>query len=213
MSHIPCSFIGEYRIPKSQFPECCWDCAKCDEKSFTNTSNMTNCVECPEGTWPTAEHSDCRPIEARYLHWGEAWAVAIVTLSLTGFTLVVSTCLLFVKSRGTAVVKAASRQLSHVLLLGIALFYLTPLCYIIQPSENSCKLLPFMFGMCFALVVGKLRRGEFHISHDASLHTILSSFRTHVILSVLISSTGTRQLKERKHKNFQVESDPFFGHL
>ena len=38
------------------------------------------------------------------------------------------------------------------------------------------------------------QRGEFHISHDASLHTILSSFRTHVILSVLISSTGTRQL-------------------
>ena len=157
MSHIPCSFIGEYRIPKSQFPECCWDCAKCDGKSFTNTSNMTNCVECPEGTWPTAEHSDCRAIEARYLHWGEAWAVAIVTLSLTGFTLVVGTCLVFVKSRGTAIVKAASRQLSHVLLLGIALFYLTPLCYIIRPSENSCKLLPFMFGMCFALVVGKLR--------------------------------------------------------
>ena len=26
--------------------------------------------------------------------------------------------------------------------------------------------------------------GEFHISHDASLHTILSSFRTHVMLSV-----------------------------
>ena len=41
---------------------------------------------------------------------------------------------------------------------------------------------------------GAKQRGEFHISHDASLHTILSSFRTHVILSVLISSTGTRQL-------------------
>ena len=27
------------------------------------------------------------------------------------------------------------------------------------------------------------QRGEFHISHDASLHTILSSFRTHVMLS------------------------------
>ena len=36
--------------------------------------------------------------------------------------------------------------------------------------------------------------GGFHISHDASLHTILPSFRTHVILSVLMSSTGTRQL-------------------
>ena len=34
---------------------------------------------------------------------------------------------------------------------------------------------------------GKLvhvQRGEFHISYDASLHTMLSSFRTHLILSV-----------------------------
>ena len=30
----------------------------------------------------------------------------------------------------------------------------------------------------------KRRRGEFHKSHAASLHTMLSSFRTHVILSV-----------------------------
>ena len=31
------------------------------------------------------------------------------------------------------------------------------------------------------------QRGKFHISYDASLHTILSSFRTHVILSVFSS--------------------------
>ena len=43
------------------------------------------------------------------------------------------------------------------------------------------------------LTKGEGGGGEFHISHDASLLTILSSFRTHVILSVLISSTGTRQ--------------------
>ena len=30
----------------------------------------------------------------------------------------------------------------------------------------------------------RTKKGEFHISHDASLHTMLSSFRTHVILSV-----------------------------
>ena len=42
-------------------------------------------------------------------------------------------------------------------------------------------------------ILGREQRGEFHVSHDASLHTILSSLRLHVILSVLISSTGTRQ--------------------
>ena len=37
-----------------------------------------------------------------------------------------------------------------------------------------------------------VQRGEFHISHDASLHTVLSSFRTHVILSVFSSSSTER---------------------
>ena len=150
------SFPGEYMIAKPQFPECCWDCAKCKGKSFTNTSHMTNCVDCPKGTWPTADYSDCSPIEASYLHLNEAWAVVIVSVSLIGFAVVVCTCAVFIKFRGTAVVRAASRQLCHVLLLGIALFYVTPLSYVIyKPSKISCKLLPFMFGLCFVLVVGK----------------------------------------------------------
>lgn len=148
-------FSGEYSIPKSQFPECCWNCAKCSGKSFTNTSHMTNCVDCPHGTWPTADHSDCRPIEPSYLHWNEAWAVVIVFLSLFGLAVVVCTCAIFINFRGTAVVRAASRQLCQVLLLGIAMFYVTPLHYIVKPSRFSCRLLPFMFGLCFVLVVGK----------------------------------------------------------
>lgn len=146
---------GEHRIPKSQFPECCWDCAKCDGKSFTNTSDMTNCVDCPKGTWPTADHSDCRSIEASYLHWSEAWAVVIVSLSSFGILLVLCTWVIFIQFRGTAVVRAASRQLCHVLLLGIAMFYVTPLVYVAKPSVISCRLLPFMFGLCFVLVVGE----------------------------------------------------------
>ena len=35
------------------------------------------------------------------------------------------------------------------------MFYLTPLPYVAKPSEVSCKLLPFMIGLCFVLVVGK----------------------------------------------------------
>ena len=157
-------FTGEHKIPKSQFPECCWDCAKCDGKSFTNTSHMPNCIDCPEGTWPTADHSECSPIEASYLHWSEAWAVVIVFLSLFGLGLVVCTCVIFIKFRGTAVVRAASRQLCHVLLVGIAMFYVTPLPYIAKPSTFSCKVLPFMFGLCFVLVVGKWYDYSLYIS-------------------------------------------------
>lgn len=149
------NFLGEYKIPKSQFPECCWSCAKCSGKSFANTSHVTQCSDCPTGTWPTADHSGCSPIEARYLHWSESWAIAIVFLSSFGFALVVCTGIIFIKFRGTAIVRAASRQLCYFLLLGIAMFYVTPLPYIAKPSGASCKLLPFMFGFCFVLVVGK----------------------------------------------------------
>ena len=116
---------------------------------------MTQCTDCPTGTWPTADHSGCSPIEATYLHWSESWAVIIVFLSSFGFALVVCTGIIFIKFRGTAIVRAASRQLCYFLLLGIAMFYVTPLPYIAKPSVTSCKLLPFMFGLCFVLVVGK----------------------------------------------------------
>ena len=94
-------------------------------------------------------------MEVNYLHWSESWAVVIVFLSSFGFALVVCTGIIFIKFRGTAIVRAASRQLCYFLLLGIAMFYVTPLPYIAKPSAASCKLLPFMFGMCFVLVVGK----------------------------------------------------------
>lgn len=155
-----CCFIssftpGEYKIPKSQFPECCWDCARCDGKSFTNTSHMTKCSYCPEGTWPTADHSVCRLIEATYLHWGESWAVVIVFFSSFGLIIVILTGVVFIKFRATPVVLAASRQLCYFLLLGIAMFYVTPLLYIAKPSAVTCRILPVMFGLCFVLVVGK----------------------------------------------------------
>lgn len=149
-------FLGEYKIPKSQFPECCWDCARCAGKSFTNTSHMTKCTDCPQGTWPSADHSMCTPIETRYLQWSESWSVVIVFSSSLGFALVLCTGVVFIKFRGTAVVRAASRQLCYFLLLGISMFYATPLPYIAKPSAFTCKLLPFMFGLCFVLVVGKL---------------------------------------------------------
>lgn len=146
---------GEYKIPKSQFPECCWDCAKCEGKSFTNTSHMTKCSYCPEGTWPTADHSACSPIEAAYLHWDETWAVVIVFFSSFGLAIVTFTGVVFIKFRATPVVRAASRQLCYFLLLGIAIFYVTPLPYIAKPSAVTCRTLPVMFGLCFVLVVGK----------------------------------------------------------
>ena len=45
----------------------------------------------------------------------------------------------------------------------------------------ACKVIT-LYDYVNQLSLGK--GGNFHISHDASLHTILSSFRTHVMLSV-----------------------------
>lgn len=116
---------------------------------------MTKCSYCPEGTWPTADHSACSPIEAAYLHWDETWAVVIVFFSSFGLAIVTFTGVVFIKFRATPVVRAASRQLCYFLLLGIAIFYVTPLPYIAKPSAVTCRTLPVMFGLCFVLVVGK----------------------------------------------------------
>ena len=54
-------------------------------------------------------------------------------------------------------------------------------------AQFGYVLLPGRIIMKYDLPQGSInlyKGGEFHISHDASLHAILSSFRTHVILSV-----------------------------
>ncbi|XP_068697152.1 metabotropic glutamate receptor 2-like isoform X2 [Montipora foliosa] len=147
---------GEHRIPKLPFPECCWECAKCSGKSFTNTSDMTSCSDCPKGSWPNDNHSDCRPIQASYLHWSEAWAMVIIFVSSLGTILALFTCAIFIKFRKTAIVRASSEHLSYFLLLGVAMFYITPICYIAKPGKISCSLIPFMFGIGFVLVVGTI---------------------------------------------------------
>lgn len=116
---------------------------------------MRNCNECPFGHWPNHDHSDCRLIEASHLLWHETWAILIVSLSSFGAILAALTCALFLKYRETAIVRASSEQLCHVLLLGIAMSYVTPIGFVVKPSKISCNLLPFMFGICFVTIVGK----------------------------------------------------------
>ena len=73
----------------------------------------------------------------------------------------------------------------------LALFDLlnTPakVCFVFLFSMHSVKnAFPLIHATTpFAVqIYRRCKKGEFRISHDASLHTILSSFRNHVILSV-----------------------------
>ena len=148
-------FIGYYKIPRLSFPECCWDCPKCRGKTFTNKKGATSCLECPKGTWPNDFHSACAPIQPVYLSWTEGWALVMISISSAGVMAVAFTFAVFFMFHNTAVVKAASRHLCYILLLGIAMFFATPVVYIAKPTISSCRLLPFFFGMCFVMVVGK----------------------------------------------------------
>ncbi|EDO46638.1 predicted protein, partial [Nematostella vectensis] len=147
---------GEIKVPFRRFPECCWRCEKCTGRTYTNTTNTRNCVECPIGTWPNVNNSGCFPIDAEYLRWEDRWAIVILTFSGIGVLAVVVTVIVFIKFHATAVVRAASQQLCFVLLTGICLFFLTPVVFVMKPSKISCMMLPFMIGLCFSMVVGTI---------------------------------------------------------
>lgn len=65
-------------------------------------------------------------------------------------------CLVFVKHNDTPVVKASTRELSYIILAGIAISYLTTFPLVSKPNILTCYLVRILPGFSFSLIYGAL---------------------------------------------------------
>ena len=146
-----------YRIdPLKDHAKCCWECKKCSGKTITRRKNMRDCHPCPSGQWATANQSSCEQIRPTFLGWTDTPAIIILGISSLGVIGVVCTFYVFYCFRNTPVVRASSRELCYVLLIGIGWCFLTPVFFIAEPTDAVCRAIPVVTGLCPALVVGTL---------------------------------------------------------
>ena len=146
---------GYWKQPKRLFPECCWNCFRCRGNSVSNQSGATACMNCPDGSKANQGKSFCDVIPSTKIYETPA-GIAVAVACVVGILSVFVTFVTLLKERKTPLVKASSREITYVLLFGLAWCYAIPIIHLVQPTPVLCHVRPFLISSCAALVIGSL---------------------------------------------------------
>lgn len=133
---------------------CCWTCVRCTGSNEISTG--TQCFTCPLGFRSNVNKTSCIYIIPTALNWSSPWSIIIVLLASFGIIATVSMIIVYIGFRNQPLVKASSRELSGVLLIGILLCYLLPFFFILKPSTVICASRRFGVGFCFSICYSAL---------------------------------------------------------
>ncbi|XP_045033504.1 metabotropic glutamate receptor 1 isoform X1 [Daphnia magna] len=154
----PCQ-KGQIKIIQKEL-SCCWQCVTCD--AHQRVLNETACQDCQWGYWPDLQTNECKEITAEFGKWSDVQSIVAVTLSVVGLLATLATAAVFAWHNNTPVVKASTRELTYIILVGMALCYLTTFPLLAVPSKLSCtlsRILPgFSFSLIFAALLTKTNR-------------------------------------------------------
>ena len=145
---------GEYPEPIASQAECCWICKSCP--GARDVSRGLECMKCERGYIPNESRTECILIPPSYLEWSHWWSIVTIMLALCGIIATMTVAVIFVVYHKHQIVKASSRELSAVLLVGIMLCYLLPFFFIIKPAPWICGVRRFGIGFCFSLCYSAL---------------------------------------------------------
>lgn len=116
---------------------CCWHCYNCSRYEIVS-ARSESCTECERGTLPDAARRRCVAVAERAARPEErAGAAALAVLGLAGTAAAAAA---WAARARTPLVRASGRELSFVLLAGIALCYLVTLTLLLQPTNFLCAL-------------------------------------------------------------------------
>ena len=151
---------GHQPIPIAE-QQCCWICSACEsEKGFSNGLSM--CTDCNITHRPNPERTGCVAILVTFLKWTDVEAVLLIVVTLCGVLFTVGITIILGVNHTHTVVKASSREVSAILLLGILLCYLMPFAFMAAPSEAICTLrrfgVGFSFAVCYSALLVKTNR-------------------------------------------------------
>ena len=147
---------GSYKSVKEEYPDCCWTCDKCTGNKITNATGKRSCDECPSDRWPNLNDTSCREIEHDYLDIRSPSGLLILVWNCFGMAIIVLVGGIFLKYGTSHIVKASSRQLSLLLLLGISMDYTFIMTQLWEPNAAKCTAVFVMSHVSDCLVTGTL---------------------------------------------------------
>ncbi|XP_070557629.1 metabotropic glutamate receptor 3-like [Ptychodera flava] len=155
---LPCE-KGEVKHVR-EGENCCWICTKCQPWEYLK--NEFSCVDCGNGSYPTADLKGCYKIPKEHMQWSELWSILPALISTLGIILTWIIIVIFIRHNDTPVVKASGRELSYLLLTGILMCYSISFPLLCKPSPLVCGLqrcgLGLSFCICYAALLTKTNR-------------------------------------------------------
>ncbi|CAG7824008.1 unnamed protein product, partial [Allacma fusca] len=139
---------------------CCWKCRDCGRYQIKH--DAFHCDDCKMGETPDPTHSRCEEIPEKYIDYRNAWAIGAMGFAALGMFTTVFVALVFWGYNDTPIIKAAGRELSYILLLGIFLSFSVTFVIVAEPDPFTCGLMRFFLGfcpaLCYAAIVTKTNR-------------------------------------------------------
>lgn len=134
--------------------ECCWRCTPCLGDNTVSTG--VACSECDEGYSPNEARSECVENSVYYLTWNNPWAIIIVIATCIGLITTAAFAVFYSVFYKHKIIKASSRELSAILLVGLMLCYIQPFFFLTRPTIAICTIRRFLVGFCFAVCFSAL---------------------------------------------------------
>lgn len=130
----PCE-LGQAKIMRAG-DHCCWICKTCAPYEFL--PDEFNCRDCGIGRWPIQNKTSCFDLPQKYLRWDSIYSLMSLSIACLGIGLTIFVSIIFIKYLDTPVVKASGRELSFILLAGIAFCHLSTFVLLSKPTTFIC---------------------------------------------------------------------------
>ncbi|XP_030007207.1 extracellular calcium-sensing receptor-like [Sphaeramia orbicularis] len=144
---------GTRKVLQKGKPVCCYDCIRCAEGEFSNTTDSITCERCPPEFWSNEKRDACVKKETEFLSYEEIMGCLLTGASLFGTCMTCLVACIFFRYRKTPIVRANNAELSFLLLFSLTLCFLCSLTFIGRPSQWSCMLRHTAFGITFVLCI------------------------------------------------------------
>ncbi|KFM79254.1 Metabotropic glutamate receptor, partial [Stegodyphus mimosarum] len=149
---LPCE-VGEVKITQSG-DVCCWICHRCEPWEYV--VDEFTCRDCGHGRWPYPHKQSCYDLDQQHMRWDSLFAIVPMVIATFGVLLTFWVMVVFFRNNDTPIVKAAGRELSYMLLMGIMFCYFMTFVMLAKPTPVICGLQRFGIGFSFAIIYASL---------------------------------------------------------
>ena len=154
----PCK-LGQVKEEQVENPKCCWICKDCKKNHIIRNNT---CFACPNGYRTDKSLSHCIPLPVRYPTVADISGGVIAVISSFGLLGTICTAVFFIKFKEHAVIKAAGRELSSIMFVGLALCYIAAILWLVKPSPANCAARRFISSIsltaCYAPILLRTTR-------------------------------------------------------